>query len=338
MKLLFESHNRRGVGHLMRGINIAKEIRLQDPAAEIVFFLKNDSTNAFQDHEFQYVVGEKLFYGHELAKTFSPDAIIYDTLIPNQPVDRRTVYIMRKCKPEKQREIFQHPFLKHVNLILIPHLRYEWDELPNAIQEKSFYVGPIVRRLNPETQAALRTKYRINDGDFVLISTAGGGGFESAASFFKTTHELHKRLQNSIENLKHIVVLGPNFENKLDGIPGMSVISVEPELSNLFALSDLVIAEAGYNTVQEIRAAKVPSVLLPAFRNYDDQEERARDLEKRGLCFVFTDRFVHGMLDEMVNICTSRSTLQQIRMKYQDDVMRIGNRFAAEKIIRLVSS
>jgi spore coat polysaccharide biosynthesis predicted glycosyltransferase SpsG len=39
-RVLFQSHNRKGMGHLVRGLNIAREITALDETADIHFYTK----------------------------------------------------------------------------------------------------------------------------------------------------------------------------------------------------------------------------------------------------------------------------------------------------------
>lgn len=343
----------------MRGLNIAKEIRREVPSSEILFFTKNAAAKEICEDDFRMVIEtdpEAMSHWPAVVRSFSPDLIVYDTLLPeggaetwgegSSPVRARTVYVMRKSKKEKQEEIFANPFLRQVDLIVVPHTPEEFgEEIPPAFRSKSFFVGPIVRLPRLEKGEALRRKYEIKEDDFLLVSTAGGGGFEEkAASFFEAVFKIHRRVVSHRLSLRHLVILGPNFKRERSGEPGgetgveagLTVVDYEPDLVDLFSISDLVIAEGGYNTVNEIRLAKTPAVFLPSDRKYDDQEERVRGLAASGLAFVFPDRSAPDFLEEIVKIVSSDRLLEGIRRKYEIDRMEIGNISAAKKIVALV--
>lgn len=331
----------------MRGINIAREIRRLGPSSQILFYTKNSSAEMICGEEFRLFIetdAEGLSHWPGVVRSFSPDVIIYDTLLPGDAREEtgeragHSVYIMRKSKEEKQREIFQNPFLNAVGLILIPHTPAEFAcEVPPSFRPKTFFVGPIVRMPRPETQEVLKNKYQIGPNDFLLTSTAGGGGFEEAAdSFFATVLDIHRRLYPILPNLRHLTVLGPHFGKSLLPPEGMTVIDYEPEMIDLFAISNLVIAEGGYNTVNEIRLAKTPAVFLPSGRKFDDQEERVRTLEKMGLAFVFSERS-RAVSQKIVEICLSETSIDRIRKSYAADRMELGNRKAAEMILEWAS-
>ena len=345
IRVLFHCTSKRGLGHLTRGLNLAREMRLLAPALDMLFYTSGRSAAALCGRDFPHVVqtetpGAPCF--PEVVGAFCPHVIIYDTLLPEDvsdapwPTSTRQVYIMRRCREDKQREIFADPFMDHVDLILIPHLPPEFGyEIPPRLGARTCFAGPIVRTPAPEIQHRLRETYGIGEQHFVLTSTAGGGGFEAhAESFFATVFDVHRRLHPVMPHLLHLVVLGPNFGKSLTPLPGMRVVPFEPEMVNLLAISDLAIAEGGYNTVNEIRLAKTPAVFLPSSRSFDDQEERVRALEQRGLAFVLPQRG-DGAARKIADLCASRFMLGELKRRYEADRMETGNRVAAERILEL---
>lgn len=212
--------------------------------------------------------------------------------------------------------------------------------MPNIrkVTEPNLVLVPIVRDLDSMVQNRLREKYGIRDGDFLLLSTVGGGGFANTApAFFFAISEIHKLIHPRMRNLKHLVIQGPKFEQFIRALDGMTVIPYEPEIGNLIAISSLVISEGGYNTVHEIRLAKTPAIFLPTAKHYDDQEARVRELERRGLAVVYTDQSPSPISQKILELAGSPSALTEIKKKYADEQMVLGNRVAAEKILELVA-
>jgi UDP-N-acetylglucosamine:LPS N-acetylglucosamine transferase len=250
---------------------------------------------------------------------------------------------MRQCKADKQQEIFASPVLAQIERILIPHTPAEFAyPLPVALQPKTFFVGPIVRPLRPETQAELRHKYGLREEHFVLISTVGGGGFtEQAAAFFATVVAVHQGLAAHLPQLQHVVIQGPNFRSATPAVasaPGLRVIAHEPELSNLFALANVVIAEGGYNTVAELRLAQTPAIFLPSPRKYDDQEERVRALEQQGVAWVFREHRAEAIVQTLIEFAGSPQWAKDIRARYARARLEPGNRVAAERILEVAAA
>jgi len=55
----------------------------------------------------------------------------------------------------------------------------------------------------------------------------------------------------------------------------LALIPFEPDTNSRFAEADLVICQAGYNTVAELEQLGTKTVLVPAERQWDDQFARA---------------------------------------------------------------
>lgn len=51
-------------------------------------------------------------------------------------------------------------------------------------------------------------------------------------------------------------------------------------MPDLIAASDLVICQAGYNTLAEVEKAQVPAIVIPVEKELDDQFLRAREAAK----------------------------------------------------------
>jgi predicted glycosyltransferase len=346
-RLLFQSHNRRGLGHLMRGLNLARAIRRQAPSADILFYARSASAESLCGREFRACIDTDAGGTSgwpDVVRTFAPDVVVYDTLLPSDPAQEpaapgaRRVYVMRKVKAEKQAAIFANAFLDHVDLVLIPHIRAEFGHtLSPALHAKSAFVGPIVRLPEVASQDRLRAKYGIQPADFVLTSTVGGGGFtQQAEAFFAAVYAVQRELQPRLPRLRHLVIQGPHFGRPLPALPGLTVVEFEPDLIDLLALSDLVLAEGGYNTVNEIRVAKTPAVFLPSSRNLDDQEERVRALEAQGLAAVCTEGDAVALAEQVAARCLAPDWLSEVQRRYAVDQVQTGNQAAAERILELV--
>ena len=345
-RFLFQIHNRRGLGHLMRGLNIAKEIRALAPSSDILFYAKCFPPEGFLNGHFGcHVESDSQWLANwaTVVRRFAPHVIIYDTMLPKHPASEhvgdaaRYVYVMRQCGEAKQREIFEHPLLRQIDLIVVPHTPAEFGwNIPPFLHDRTWFVGPIVRDLDSMVQERLKAKYGIRDGDFLLLSTVGGGGSANTAqALFAAISDIHTLIRPRLPNLRHLVIKGPKFEQPICALDGMTVIPYEPEIGNLIAISSLVISQGGYNTVHEIRLAKVPAIFLPTARHYDDQEARVRELERRGLAVVFTDQPPAAIAQKILELAGSQSGLTDIKKKYAAEQLVLGNRAAAEKILEL---
>lgn len=342
-RFLFQVRNRRGLGHMMRGLNIARELRALEPSAEILFYLRTAPAPGFWPQEMRYVVepdADELAHWPRVLEEFRPDVVVYDTMLPKaadaEPVapGARYAYIMRKCLADEQREVFSNPFLDRMAAIIVPHDEDEFGyELPPAIAGRASFVGCIVRTPEPAAQARLRTRYGIAPGAFLLTSTVGGGGFEAqAGAFFAAVFDAHERLGGRLPGLRHVIVQGPNYAGKLAAPAGVTLVRVEPDMIGLLAASDLVIAEGGYNTVSEIRITGTPAVFMPSVRGKDDQEARVRELAARGLARVLVPADGAALARTVLDLHGSPDALARIRADYARAPFATGNRAAAERL------
>jgi len=345
-RFLFRVSNRRGLGHLMRGLNIARELREIRPGCEILFLVRTAPPAELWNANFGYrVEGESAGFADwpEALRTFRPDVVVYDTMLPSagewqaEPAGLRRAYIMRKWKDEIQGEVFSHPLLRIVDAAIVPHTAREFrHDLPEWLSQRTIFVGPIVRRPEPAIQREIRSKYRAGPDDFLLTSTVGGGGFEAQAdTFFRTVMAVHELIAPRLPRLRHVVVKGPNYSKPLAAVPGTTVVEAEPQMINLLAASDLVIAEGGYNTVNELRVSGTPALFLPSSRGKDDQEQRVRELEALGLARVFAEPADPAAVAAAVLELAQGGGLAEMRRRYEGDCVQTGNRRAAEVILGL---
>lgn len=345
-RFLFNAHNRRGLGHLMRGLNIARAILSLSPDSDILFYTRSESAADLCGDRFGYFIEEDHEHNSHWAgviEQFQPHVVVYDTLLPKEAADTppcagRMAYIMRKCKPDRQQEIFSHPFLRTVDLILIPHDREDFGyALPSALIDKAHFIGPIIRQADEHQQRLLRAKYKLNPDEKLLVSTVGGGGFEDkATAFFQTVFAIHEQIHARVPKLRHLLIKGPNYTKPLTDVPqGIEIIDSEAEMVNLMAISTLVIAEGGYNTVNEIRLAKSPAIFLPSDRNYDDQYERVMELAEKGLGFAYSEPDSRCIAEQIVELFTHPSLLDGIKQCYDKDSLLTGNAAAGRNLVEL---
>ena len=342
--LLFQAHSRRGLGHLARGLNIANEVRALATGAEITFHVSNDAAASCCPSSYRCIIergANQAISWAEACRQVEPDVSVFDTVLRPEDVaaaTSRRVFVLRKTYGTRHDALLSSAALEQMHLVIVPHGEEEFDSpLPAHIRKRTAFVGPIVRLPTRAGKEAIRRKYDIAPGDFVLTSTAGGGGFtETASRVFQAARAAHALLRPLLPTLRHVVVLGPQCTLPVDPLPGMTVVRSEPELVNLFALSSLVVAESGYNTVNELRVVKTPAVFIPGPRTYDDQEERARALEALGLARVSTGS-PDDMAKQIAKVATSGDTLGDMHRCYAVDRVDTGNRAAAERILELVA-
>ena len=106
LRVLFRVYNRRGLGHWMRGLNIARELLVLEPTTEVRFFTRSAPPFAIDDPRIRHTVTSDPeamdVLPPELA-AFAPDIIVDDTMPPTRLTTEgaRHVFVMRRCAPER---------------------------------------------------------------------------------------------------------------------------------------------------------------------------------------------------------------------------------------------
>jgi predicted glycosyltransferase len=348
-RCVFHVRNRRGLGHMMRGLNMATAMLELAPQARIAFHLRTAPAPGFWPHGIACVVDESGGVEQSapaLVRRWESQVQVFDTMLP-RPEDLselraaapgcRLVFVMRRCLPQEQAALYSHPSLKCMDLVLVPHAAADFDlPIPAWLEPRCRFVGPIVRRPDPAARQALEARLGLAPGEFLVTSTVGGGGFaDQAERFFDTVGAAHRQLLAAppAARWRHIVVLGPNFQGEFAAQPGMTVIDSEPDLVGLLARSDLVVAEGGYNTVTELSVVRTPAIFMPSQRGKDDQVERVSRLAAKGCGIVLQPGDADGLARALRRLGADAPARARMRDSYPE--VRPGNGAAAQHLLSL---
>ncbi|WP_088289893.1 glycosyltransferase [Kineosporia sp. A_224] len=348
LTVVFQSHNRRGLGHLMRGLNIAREVLALRPDARVVMHTRNASAPTFCPDGVTCVVDadDPVTGWRRTLAGLAPDVVVYDTMAPADPdaepvpPGARVVHVLRKMVPEEHDRILASGFLERCDAVVVPHTEAEFGlPLPERVRLRTVFAGTISRRPEPAGIEAVRARYAVRPGVPLLVSTAGGGGFaDTAVPFFAAVRATHAELVRRLrpDGVQHVVVLGPNYAGEVPDLPGAHVVSVEPRLVDLFAIADLVLSEAGYNSVSELRLLGVPAVFVPGRRRLDDQAERALELARAGSAVVL-DPAPTTVATGVADLLTDPDLMARMRRTALATRLVPGNRAAARHVLGLLA-
>jgi predicted glycosyltransferase len=225
----------------------------------------------------------------------NPDIILFDGW-PNEIMarlaisqKRRIAICVREVSRVREYQERHRPVLNAATAIIVPDYGPTvagWD-----FSEKTHHVGEICR----QTVAAASVR---PSGAEVLI-TAGGGGFPGTVLFYNWTLAVLDALPIQVRAEMHVVlVTGPLFEewSQLRIRSPISLVRFEPNLTNRLASARLIVAQGGYNTLAELSTCGVPTVCVPAKRNWDDQAARA---SKKSAAFPWIRVATMGADDEL---------------------------------------
>ena len=368
LKILFYTIDGLGLGHIIRSINIASQIEnLTD--AKISFATNTPFLDIFKQYNFEvYKGGADPSLMHEgkitqndylrinedfvitLLEKLGPDIFISDLQVV--PMLKLSAYL-------KNNNIFSTYVLREVGNLpyLLDLKKYLKDcdrVLLTGVQKSNFmaffaklglkkdkvaYVGNIFREPSACLIPDIRLKYKKKKNDLFVLIVAGGGGFRNeTVNFFIKISVMIERMKQSLNTHRHqvrfILIKGPLFSGPIKKISKkIEVYPYEPNLPELFAISDLVISTGGYNSVNEIIASETPAIIFPFHRTkIDDQVERAEFYKKSGFIKVLNINDLYGSI-KIIKNTLKIDELKKMRASYLGFRQKNGSRKAASIII-----
>lgn len=349
--VLFQPLNHIGLGHINRLGTIAHALQELDNTIRTPFVIE-EASDPFLDalgmpyvplpssHTLNDSVAwspwtniERSVLQEEISRTIlksiDPQVVVFDFL-PNSifagEVRRANIPIVF-CMREVRRLSDYLPVVRDLaeysQLIIIPHSEGTIS-LPASLAAKSYCVGQIARR-------PMRVLSRQTDPSCTrIVISGGGGGYPGTVDFYNQALKATSILQEQHPKLKSQLITGPLFRDwrLLEPAEGIPVVPFEPDMLSVLSSADLVICQAGYNTVAELEQAGTKAVLVPAQRQWDDQFARGEKAERdhrnifrlfRGKTASQLAQFVAEFLSESVATTTvatpdgARKAAQAIR-------------------------
>jgi UDP-N-acetylglucosamine--N-acetylmuramyl-(pentapeptide) pyrophosphoryl-undecaprenol N-acetylglucosamine transferase len=169
--------------------------------------------------------------------------------------------------------------------------------------------GVISRR--EELAAEASRTWDLEPGRTTVLVT---GGSQGALHVDRTVAEAIPLLADR-SDLQLVVLTGVAHEGVVAGAANREmalIVRTVPFLERMelaLAVADLAIARAGANTIHELAAASIPSILVPYPHATDDhQEANARELERAGAADVYRDRDLtpEGLAHRIISLVADR--------------------------------
>ena len=310
-RLLFHTLNGFGLGHLSRQVAIARAVRWVDPTVEILFATESSYGPTIAP-EFPFIalpdgkqlkseawsgagVGPRvralISVMEALVKGYRPGALVHDTMVwpplfeaaAAARVRQAMVLRVRKNIDAYLRDPAMPPH--RCDLLVLP---YEPSTAPSALRKLPRGLPPVawvgdVGRQAGASVAETRMRLGLGVGIKLIVVTGGAGGFADAPAFYALAADALAAGRSRLGASCVLMVLGPAYEGPAPLVDGMTVLMWR-ELSwmpDVLAAADLVLCQAGHNTIAELRRAGTRGIIVPAKRNVDDQFERARDAASR---------------------------------------------------------
>ncbi len=360
MKILFHVINGVGLGHLVRAVNIARQVRELVSHPEILILTNAHDVSMLRAEGLAYVqLPPRLSEPHldptrarralpvhleheaqsSVIEAFGPELVVFDTHAPRPVAARaaalgaRCVLVLRELRPEALLSWLRSPAARLFHRIVFPHAPDEIDvssappDLPLAV------IGPVVRTLPGSCSPELLA---LTEGPGPLIVAVAGGGGQPlcAARYLRAAADAHLLARARIPSLRTLLLPGPYAKPpSFAGFEGLTVVRGSPDVASLMERASLVIAQAGYNTIAELRVLGKPAILVPGHRSMEDQSARARRLARIGAAVVARPE-ARAIADRIEALLCEEGALGRMSEAHRRWPLVPANRAVAEALLR----
>jgi predicted glycosyltransferase len=323
LTIVFQPFATSWLGHTSRLIAIAQGVRRRKPDARLVFLAEGNASPLLAAEGFPHIClpPEAAFAGHEwsdwpaderdhllgkmarsLLEELQPRLMVFDSrpcaYIAVQTAEMRlpTAFVARRTRTEGRCFDWAKMHRDSVDLVIVPHEAGEFP-VPPELAEKTHFVGTIVR---DETSKAATPP--ADTGKRVLI-TGGGGGFPGTVDFYNHALAAVRASRTLVPSLEGTLITGPMFNEwrKLKPVEGVEIVPFDADIWTTMTQADVIICQAGYNTLAELGRIDKPTICIPAPRVADDQFARARALVgQRKRFVVLSESSVEALRDQII--------------------------------------
>lgn len=304
-RIILYAVNGLGLGHVTRLMAMARQIREQRPASQILFLTSTDADAILAKEDFASVkVPSKSARSRQKLSTpcfaelvqsvtwstvsaFHPHLMVVDTfpmgalqeLVPLLTWEMARAFVFREQRLERA----EHPLVQNslalYDRVIVPHREGEAD-IPVPEGPDVRWVGPVFIRDRFEALSREDARERLGlppEGQILYVAFGGGGDPESARYLEAVARVLREA------GVTGAFAPGPLAEYRAlpEGLAGMKRVNYYPMAECLTAF-DGAISAAGYNSVMELLHHGVPSLLIPLERQVDDQAARCRWAAEEG--------------------------------------------------------
>jgi predicted glycosyltransferase len=324
MRVIFYASNGFGLGHLMRIMSIARELRRRVTDAEIVVMTNSEASNLAWQEGFTTI---KLMSRHSAPlgrpdpdrmlevnrhivaatlRSFAPDAIVVDSyprgamreLTPMfQLPDIHKIFIYREKNEEiRHNEMLLRILDKYYELVLVPH-RSEEFSMPIPPHLEVVFADAVMIRGRDEAldRAEARRRLGLPQDRFVVYVGFGGGGDNNYRRFRDWVLAETARRPDWL----FAVARPPLFRGPSPAEGGNLVEFSYFPLAECWSAFDGAISALGFNTTVELLHHGVPSLFIELAMPDDDQGGRADRIVKAGAGIAMrpfeTEKLVAGL-------------------------------------------
>jgi len=211
-------------------------------------------------------------------EALNPSAIVFDCfphasfLKAATKQRRRLVLVLRAMKDMDGYLAKWADFVSGIELFIIAEEERSV-RLPPELERRSVFAGQIVSPAFPKRQDE---RARRQD-EVVITVTGGGGGSHNALPCYNFFLDALRGIARAGRIVECTLVAGPLFHDwsGLHLFDQLKVLPFAPDIAELYARSDLILCQAGYNTLAELQGYPCRVICQPIETAYDDQFARA---------------------------------------------------------------
>jgi predicted glycosyltransferase len=363
LTILFQPSNGIGLGHVSRHIAIAQAVLQKAPSARLPFMIEGNSHSLLYAASLPYIALPSqadlnvswgawskieqhkilLDFADTIIRQLQPHLILFD-FSPCKAVVQAGIarevpmaLVVRKTKDMPGYFARLKEIQEYLSLILIPHAHNE-AEIPKHLMTKTRFVGQIMRPCVDIAGSADHLQRGKN-----IVICGGGGGYPNTVEFYNCALSVFALSRARNPEITGTLIAGPLFRDwwKLKLVDGVRVIPYDSNLMSTFASADLIICQAGYNTIAEIKHLGVPAICVPADRIFDDQYERASQAANSSpnfhTCHMSDSNRLIRLIDVCLQQCHTRQriteTLSEGAALAADVLIELSEKYAHKKLI-----
>ncbi|MGL6173830.1 MAG: glycosyltransferase [Cellulosilyticaceae bacterium] len=349
--MIFVVTNGAGLGHLTRGLAVARKIREMNPEMEIIFVSTSLAVEVLRQEGFMFYyiptrtlmpdfITPSLWNNYmknqlrEIVQIYNPIALVFDGAYPyggivaNLKMEKKIKSFWIKREGYKDGNKLENLEMLFENVIIPKEAGRVYDGTDQRV-----HVNPIIM-LDPKEaypREELRRAWRVDEQTQVVYVQLGAGNINDIHS------EVGCVVEGILRNPNYRVILGESIIGKPIDIKRerVSIIRGYPN-AKYFKGIDFAVSAVGYNSYHELLHFGVPTLFVPNKQTAKDgQEARAMLAQHAGAALCLPELTVDKVEWAMKYMFTHK----QVMKEKCTEIMPInGARETAEYILKYVSN